>query len=118
MSTAEGSRVATESVEQPAGGKLRADQLGIVELLFQSLASAAAGLSVTLALMAAIGDGGSTFSFITPLAYPLDVAGYIALGWLVLRIIYVAYVWRRYLERVHATEKIFLEEPNTARVTA
>ena len=44
MSTAEVSRLATETVEQPAGGKLRPDQLGIVELLFQSLASAAPGL--------------------------------------------------------------------------
>ncbi len=70
------------------------------------------------ALMAALGVGGSIFSLITPLAYPLDVAAYIALGWLIMAIIYAAYFWRRYPERVHATEKIFLEEPKSARVTA
>jgi hypothetical protein len=53
-----------------------------------------------------------------PLSYPLDVAGYIALGWVILGIIYAAYFWRRHPERVHATEKIFLEEPQCARVTA
>ena len=68
--------------------------------------------------MAALGVGGSIFSLITPLAYPLDVAGYIALGWLIVGIIYAACFWRRYPERAPATEKIFVEEPKSARVTA
>lgn len=124
MSTAAIPSVALDS-EAPTGGKLRADQLRIVELLRQSVAAAAPGLWVTLAViigasfaeasLSAVSVRSGTFSFITPLGYSLDLAGDIALGWLILGIIYAAYFWRRYPERVHATERILLEEPASAR---
>lgn len=69
------------------------------------------------ALMAAVGLGSGIFSFITPLAYPLNVAGYIALGWLILGIIYAIYVWRTWPERALATERVFVEERNAPRLT-
>lgn len=62
------------------------------------------------ALMAAIGVGGGIFSFITPLAYPLDVAGWIAVGWLIVGIVYAAYFWVKHPDRVRATEAVFIKE--------
>jgi hypothetical protein len=69
------------------------------------------------ALMAALGVGGSIFSFITPCVSARRRRLHRLRG-LIMGIIYAAYFWRRYPERVHATEKIFLEEPKSARLTA
>jgi amino acid transporter len=62
------------------------------------------------ALMAAIGVGGSIFSFITPLSSPFDTAGYMALGWLILGMIYAAYVWIRHPDRARESERIFITD--------
>ncbi len=66
-------------------------------------------------LMAAIGVGNGIFSFISPLPHPFNIAGFIALGWLILGLVYTAYMWRVHPDRARETERIFLEEPRTAR---
>ena len=77
------------------------------------------------ALLAAVGIGGSIFTFITPLSYPLDVAGYITLGWVIAGVIYAIYFWRNHPDRVRQTEHIFVDdkgastsEPATGASTA
>lgn len=62
------------------------------------------------ALMAAIGVGASVFPFISPLPAPFDVAGWIALGWLVLGIVFAAWIWTTHPERARATEAVFIDD--------
>jgi amino acid transporter len=60
------------------------------------------------ALMAAIGVGASVFPFISPLPEPFNYAGYISLAWLVLGIVFAAWVWVAHPERARATETVFV----------
>jgi amino acid transporter len=68
------------------------------------------------ALMAAVGIGSSIFSFITPLSYPLDLAGYIALAWLIAGVAYAVYIWTKHPDRARATEVIFIKESDSGQV--
>lgn len=60
-------------------------------------------------LMAAIGVGSAIFPFISPLPFPLNIAGYISLAWLILGIVFAAWVWKVHPERARATEKVFVD---------
>jgi amino acid transporter len=83
---------------------------GHLNLLLHVVCPVLAIVILVPALMAAIGVGSGIFSFISPLAYPLNVAGYIALGWLVAGLGYAAFCWRRFPDRVRATEVVFVED--------
>ena len=61
------------------------------------------------ALMTAVGIGEGIFPFISPLPSPLNIAGYIALGWFVAGLAWVAWLWTAHRDRVQATERIFVE---------
>jgi amino acid transporter len=60
-------------------------------------------------LMAALGVGSGLFSFITPFGYPYNVAGGIAVAWVLAGFVYAAIVWIRFPERAARTETIFVE---------
>jgi amino acid transporter len=66
------------------------------------------------ALMASVGVGSSIFSFITPLPDPFNYAGWMTLGWLILGIVYAAWIWIKHPNRALATEHIFIDEPQAA----
>lgn len=68
------------------------------------------------ALMAAIGIGSGVFSFISPLPSPFNIAAWITVGWLVLGVIYAIWVWTTHPERAHATEHIFIDDPQPEAV--
>jgi amino acid transporter len=60
-------------------------------------------------LMAALGVGSGIFSFISPFGYPYNVAGGIAVGWVLAGFVYAAIVWIRFPERAAQTESVFVE---------
>lgn len=60
-------------------------------------------------LMAALGVGSGLFSFISPFGYPYNVAGGIAVAWVLAGFVYAAIVWIRFPDRAARTETIFLE---------
>jgi len=63
------------------------------------------------ALMAALGVGSGIFSFISPLPSPFNIAAWITVGWLVLGVIYAVWIWTAHPDRAHATEHIFIDDP-------
>jgi amino acid transporter len=63
------------------------------------------------ALMTSVGVGSGIFEFISPLPYPLDVAGFIAFGWLIAGIVFASYQWSRHPDRARATERVFVDAP-------
>jgi amino acid transporter len=68
------------------------------------------------ALMAALGIGSGIFSFISPLPSPFNIAAWITVGWLVLGVIYAVWIWTAHPERAHATERIFIDDPQPEAV--
>ncbi|MDO9407364.1 APC family permease [Patulibacter sp.] len=62
-------------------------------------------------LMAAVGIGSGIFKFVSPLPHPLEIAGYLTLGWVVAGVVYTAYQWRVHPDRVRATEHVFVDDP-------
>ncbi|MBS1884568.1 MAG: APC family permease [Actinobacteria bacterium] len=65
-------------------------------------------------LMAAVGVGSSIFSFISPLPNPLNIAGFITLGWFIAGLVFTAYIWFNHPDRALATEQVFIDEPGPA----
>jgi amino acid transporter len=61
-------------------------------------------------LMAATGTGRSVLSFVSPLPYPLNLAGEILLVWFAIGAFYLVYLARRRPERLRDTARIFSEE--------
>lgn len=70
-----------------------------------------AGIAVLFpAFCAALGI--TVFSFVSPLTFPLNYAGPLVIAWIVLGILWLAYLMARHPERVRATGHIFEEVPD------
>ena len=58
-------------------------------------------------LAAAVGVGSSVLKFVSPLPYPISYAGLVVGIWFLIGLIYLAYLLRRYPERVRDMDKVF-----------
>lgn len=68
-------------------------------------------------LLAATGTPVSILSFVSPLPYPLNLAGAILLVWFGIGIVYLIYLARRHPERLRDTGRIFIEEQPPTKST-
>lgn len=53
------------------------------------------------------------FRFVTPLAYPISLAGPVVGIWMVIGIVYLVYLANRHPDRLAQTTRIFVDEPET-----
>jgi hypothetical protein len=58
-------------------------------------------------LAAAVGVGSSVLKFVSPRPYPISDAGLVVGIWFLIGIIYLAFLLRRYPERVRDMDKVF-----------
>jgi len=58
-------------------------------------------------LASALGVGTSVFKFVSPLPYPISLAGIVVIVWFVIGIVYLAYLLRRHPERVTEMSQVF-----------
>jgi amino acid transporter len=66
------------------------------------------------AIMAALGVGQSLISFITPLPYPLNLAGPVVAGWLGLGVLYLIYLYASgHGDRARALNQLYVSEGST-----
>jgi amino acid transporter len=61
--------------------------------------------------------GITAFKFVSPLPKPLSYVGPVLGGWLVIGVIYLVYLYRRYPERVEETKRVFEEEEEAEPTT-
>ena len=65
------------------------------------------------AFFTALGIGQSVLSFVSPLPYPLSLAGPVVLVWFAIGLIYLAWLAARHPERIRDTGRVFIDEPDT-----
>jgi amino acid transporter len=65
------------------------------------------------AFFTALGIGQSVLSFVSPLPYPLSLAGPVVLVWFATGLIYLAWLGARHPERIRDTGRVFIDEPDT-----
>jgi amino acid transporter len=58
-------------------------------------------------LFAALGVGSSIFKFVSPLPYPINVAGPVVLAWFFIGIVYLIYLWVAHRDRVTDMSEVF-----------
>lgn len=58
-------------------------------------------------LFSALGVGSSIFKFISPLPYPINVAGPVVIAWFVIGIVYLIYLWTAHRDRVMEMGTVF-----------
>ena len=73
----------------------------------------AVGLAFLPAFFTALGIGQSVLSFVSPLPYPLSLAGPVVMVWFAIGLIYLAWLGARHPERIRDTGRVFIDEPDT-----
>ncbi|MGC2174062.1 MAG: APC family permease [Acidimicrobiales bacterium] len=58
-------------------------------------------------LFSALGVGSSLFKFVSPLPYPINVAGPVVIAWFVIGIVYLVYLWVAHRDRVTEMSMVF-----------
>jgi amino acid transporter len=58
-------------------------------------------------LFSALGVGTSIFKFVSPLTYPISLAGIVVIVWFVLGLVYLGYLLVRHRERVTDMGRVF-----------